>query len=375
MAHVTDLGFTMDELGDAIDAGDVRVQTHPEFPELCIFNYTEATQFSKKWNNITLQCRGLILNNRTGEIVARPWEKFFNLGERDNRIDFNGPVEVTDKMDGSLGILYQRPDGAFAIATRGSFASAQAVHATALLGDKYGYLFDYETGIGGQNAFGDMVRNYTYLFEIIYPDNRIVCNYGKMDDLVLLGGVQKERGYYVGPFVAAAMLCWDGPTTEVFNYATFGDAISAKDREGAEGIVIRSGSKMVKLKQADYVELHRIVTNLSPRTIWAQLGEGKTAKDICDQIPDEFHSYVETISNNLIEQASDLLVAIWNEFNTLYSKTVVDGVVIRKRFAKEAAGSSYKAYLFKLLDGKDITDQVWKSLRPTGDAKLVEDDA
>src|SRR5690349_5104447 len=104
MAHITDIGFTYDELNDAVADGRVRYQKHPT-KDLFIFNYTEETQFSKRWDNITLNCRGLILDDDYN-IVARPWKKFFNFGERDLEIDFNAPVEVTDKMDGSLGILY-----------------------------------------------------------------------------------------------------------------------------------------------------------------------------------------------------------------------------------------------------------------------------
>ena len=58
----------------------------------------------------------------------------------DNRIESDAPVEVTDKMDGSLGILYRRPDGVCAIATRGSFASDQALEANKIWSESYSYL-------------------------------------------------------------------------------------------------------------------------------------------------------------------------------------------------------------------------------------------
>lgn len=365
MAHLTDLGFTLLELGKAVDEGDVRTQTHPEFPTLTIANYTEDVQYRNRWNKITLACRGLIFDSVTGEVVARPWEKFFNFGQRDNRIESYAPVEVTDKMDGSLGILYRRPDGEFAIATRGSFASEQALHATRLLETVY------------EDFLVDAVGAYwldqnTYLFEIIYPENRIVCNYGDMDDLVLLGAVDKQRGHYYGPTEAGAQIAWPGPLTEVWKYDRFVDALSFPDRQGKEGIVIRSGRNIVKLKQADYVELHRIVTNLSPKTIWEMLGNGKTVAGICSDIPDEFHGYVEDIGNELLERASQIKFAALIDYNEVAMET---GTTDRRAFALKAKTKRNPALLFSMLDGKPITESIWKMVKPRGDAKsLVTDE-
>jgi RNA ligase len=377
MAHVNDLGFTLTDLFEAESRGEVRSQVHPTKPELRIYNYTEDVQFSKKWNNITLQCRGLILQvggNDNGRIVARPWKKFFNFGERDLEIDFNAPVEVTDKMDGSLGILYHDGDD-WAIATRGSFASDQAIHATRVLHEKYAEFVANLDYFGGTE---------TLLFEIIYPDNRIVVNYGLMDDLVLLGSVSKQYGFCTGPDHVAAVFGWKGPVVETFDYPTFGTAISAVDREGKEGIVIRSGSKMVKLKQADYVELHRIVTNLSPRTVWQQLGDGKTVADICAQIPDEFHKYVEEIGNELNVKASRIKYDVSLEFFEALTQcipvqrgwskdTAMNKQVDRTTFAAVASKSKHKKYLFLMLDDRPIDDVVWAEIKPRGDEPLVKD--
>lgn len=364
MVHVEKaLGFTLEDLNDAIGVGDVRMQSHPAFSNLRIFNYSEDVQYRNRWNKITLACRGLILDVSTGEVVARPWEKFFNLGQMDNRIDSMAPVEVTDKVDGSLGILYRAPDGLWQIATRGSFASEQANHATTLFEQKY---------LDGVQLTDEA----TFLFEIVYPENRIVVNYGDMDDLVLLGAVDKRYGFYHGPETAAGILDWPGPVAEVWKFDHFVDAISFPDRNGKEGVVIRSGNNIVKLKQADYVELHRIVTNLSPKTIWEMLKNGKTIAGICEEIPDEFHSYVEDIGNSLIEKVSQIKLGATLAHNDAYISSLVDGVVIRKRYADVARQyPDYKGLMFSLLDNKDITEAVWKQVKPRGDIKsLVEDE-
>jgi RNA ligase len=370
MITVEALGFSMEDLYAAVLAGDVRRQVHPEFDDLYIYNYVEDVQFRNKWNKITLACRGLIVNQQTGELVARPWKKFFNFGQRDNEIDFYAPVEVTDKMDGSLGILYQETGDykKWCIATRGSFASDQAEHATEVLATRY-----YDDLAFTQEA--------TFLFEIVYPANRIVVNYGDMDDLVLLGAVDKRYGFYHGPQAAAGMLNWQGPVTEVFNFDNFGDALSNwPQRKGKEGVVIRSGDKMVKLKQAEYVELHRIVTNLSPKTIWQMLGDGKTVDDICREIPDEFHEYVKKIGYDLIARAGDIQYQATLDFGNVLMKIGAPSypaspIPSRRAFAAEATKRDNPSLLFNLLDDRPIDDVVWKMVKPRGDVKsLVEDE-
>ena len=157
----------------------VSVQKHPH-TDLFIYNYSPLVQYQKLWNEITLMTRGLILDKEMN-IVARPFKKFFNLEEHSPGEIPNEAFDVFNKEDGSLGILYWINDKP-AIATRGSFSSDQALHATQLLRDRYGHTFD------------SLDREHTYLFEIIYPENRIVVNYGDLDDLILLAVIDSQTG-------------------------------------------------------------------------------------------------------------------------------------------------------------------------------------
>ena len=78
-------------------------QTHPTLP-LTIWNYTPAVQYGEKWDEVTLQCRGLVTGTE-GNVVARPFKKFFNLEE--NKHTPTSDFEVFDKMDGSLGLMFK----------------------------------------------------------------------------------------------------------------------------------------------------------------------------------------------------------------------------------------------------------------------------
>ena len=97
-------------------------QKHPMF-DLWILNYSKTTQYGRLWDEITLSCRGLVVNG-AGTIVAHPFRKFFNKEEHEafvnseGILDENGdvayldsnivgtipnlPFEVFEKMDGSI---------------------------------------------------------------------------------------------------------------------------------------------------------------------------------------------------------------------------------------------------------------------------------
>ena len=165
----------VDLLARHVRDGYVSVRDHPEAP-LQILNYTAAAQYDRAWDDVTRQCRGLIVHTGWDDVVARPWPKFHNYGEHEEgTLDLDALVEVTDKLDGSLGILYPAAKGQWAIATRGSFESEQAIRGTRMWRDNYSHMRP-EPG-------------WTFLFEIIYPENRIVVDYAGAEDLVLLGAV------------------------------------------------------------------------------------------------------------------------------------------------------------------------------------------
>lgn len=345
-----------DLLGDMYDRGYISLQVHPR-ETLGILNYTKKAAWEAEWNDATRKCRGLIYDMTTMRIVARPFDKFFNYEQLQDWTPPSGPVVVTDKQDGSLGIMYHEFGGNLAIATRGSFASDQALHATQILRQRY-------SGLVRQSEM-------TYLFEIIYPENRIVLDYGPMDDLILLGAVNIETGQQYTPVEAKYMLHWPGMTTEIFNAWTWEDALALEPRENAEGIVVHftETGERVKLKQEDYVALHRIVTGMTDRTVWEAIGQGKTMYDIMEPLPEEFHPWVEKVVNDLIMAASAIVVRVYEEFFKITMSLGPD--FSRKDFALAVKDHPDRAYLFKYLDGQPVWDIVWKQIKPAATRSLV----
>src|SRR2546423_5812001 len=229
MATLADI-FEPALLHTMVQEGYVRVQRHPSAP-LVIHNYTEKAQYESVWNTVTLHCRGLI-SDAHGTVVARPFGKFFNHAQPGApEVDLTAPVRVTDKADGSLGVVYPDGSGRYAVATRGSFSSEQALHATAVLRQRYGHW----TPPPGR----------TVLVEIIYPGNRIVLDYGDLDDLVLLGAVDVGTGRTYGP---DGVPDWPGPVIESFEYPSLADALAAPARGGREGLVVWFPETDVRVK-------------------------------------------------------------------------------------------------------------------------------
>lgn len=343
------LPFSTADLLYEVQEGNVTARPHKVYP-YTIYNYADKVQFSDAWNDVTLNCRGLILNDEF-HVMARPWSKFFNLGQRAMRVQPTDKVEVMDKADGSLGILYPTPEGGFAVSTRGSFHSEQAEHATELWNERYADTYN--------KALYQHASPFTFLFEIIYPENQIVLNYGDMDDLILLGAVDKYYGYYHGPREAAAFLEWQGPVVQTFEYNTISDALANTGRPNAEGFVIKAGNYLVKIKQPDYLEMHKLKFELTPKRIWEHLSQGHSLEHIVVPLPDEFQDQVMAevkVFKKAYAVTMNEVLAEWNKVKHLKSD--------RPAFAKEAKTYKHRAALFMLLDGRSIDQYIWKLLKP-----------
>lgn len=343
----------------------VKTQTHPDFPELRIANYTDSAMWDQVWNDVTMTCRGLIFDVHTEEIIARPFKKFFNYEqEQAPTLDLQTRLHVTDKMDGSLGILYQQPDGNWAIATRGSFASDQALWATGF----------YESNYSGQ---WDPNPQLTYLFEIIYPSNRVVIDYGDLHDLVLIGAVDIASGRSIS--IETAAEDWAGPVVPVmYRDETLETILSLPPRSNAEGFVLwepRSDSR-IKIKYEDYKRLHRFLTNTSEKHVWEVMMSGEDPRVVFAEAPDEFHDWLKEVINKYEILYSHEFEGAKYEFSRIVDD--LGDEFSRKDFAEKAKGNPYQSHLFKMLDGKSIDEIIWRALKPVGvgsTVRLVSSDA
>jgi len=241
-----------------------------------------------------MQCRGLITNH-SGEIIAKPFGKFFNYEEviDKNLIPWDSEYAYTqEKMDGSLGILFFY-DGEWIMATRGSFTSEQSIRGLEILKS----IYDLDR----------FVKEFTYLCEIIYPENRIVVNYGKEKITFLsvttpegeLNWTTAKSIFYLSSIKEEDVV---DSTMVTFNKETF-DTYKKLNTPNHEGFVIRfyPSNFRMKIKFDEYVRLHRILTNISNRDIWEYLKDDKPFDELLEKVPDEFNDWVkETVKDFVI---------------------------------------------------------------------------
>lgn len=342
-----------------IDQGFISVQKHPT-EDLFIYNYTQKCQFARVWNNETMKCRGLILD-KDNNIVARPFEKFFNYEEHTGEDSLLSPIpneefEVYDKVDGSLGILYWINNEPF-IATRGSFTSDQAVEANKILK-------------GYKNYFNELNRDYTYLFEIIYPENRIVVDYGKRRDLILLAVIDTKTGEEKDLFKE----CSGFPFITKFDGVDDFTKVRDIQRDNAEGFVVKFKSGMrVKLKYAEYIRLHRLVTGVNAKTIWQLLKNGDTFKDLLERVPEEFLEWVNETKRKILDEYNLAEDVALRDFERVKKLTTRKDQALKIQKIDSQRQKKLSGIIFHMLDGQDYSELIWRLIKPKADKPYKED--
>ncbi len=383
--------YDLNILNDYIERGLVIKQVHPTLP-LSIYNYSRTCQYGAQWDDITLNCRGLVLDNE-GNVIAKPFPKFFNYEEHTAEEIPNEPFEVFEKMDGSLGIYFYyereltyteryklwfngnyetgmeyceeivpnfddpyyhptpKTKGGWYMATRGSFTSEQAIK-----GMEIAKKYNYDR---------ICVPGFTYLFEIIYPENRIVVDYGKDERLVLLSIVNPEGNEI--PYEDIEMDGWDivNRYDGVSDYTKLKGMIS----NDAEGYIIRFKNGMrMKIKGDEYVRLHRILTNFSTTDIWELLMNKGDMDEFLERVPDEFDKWVKsTISElkyaffQISERAGKLHDGFrYGKYGDVYPEPS------KKEFAEFVMKQQeiLRPVMFAMWDKKPYDDIIWKLIRP-----------
>lgn len=328
------------EFREMIDAGYIKVNYHPTEEGLRILCYTAVCQAEKVWNDTTQKCRGLIVD-KDDNIIARPFKKFFNLEEYDDptivdeyALDYN--PEIYEKLDGSLGILYWIGDTPY-IATKGSFDSNQAIHATKLLHTKY------------RHTWKDLLRNKTYLFEIIYPADLHIVKYGAIDDIFLLAIISTEN-FFEYPVEIAKHLF---PVVKKYHCNDWKNVRNIIDGTNREGFVVKFGPHRVKMKYEEYWRLHYLKSGLSEKMIRKCLVSGDMSP-----VAEALSLYDEEqviFYNNLIKKYTDKYAEITDKCVEEYRTDFAT----KKDAALYFKTCKYQHILFSMYNGYDPSKITW----------------
>ena len=249
----------------------VQIKQHPVLP-LKLLNYTSRTQFKKAWCGELIVARGLVVTEG-GMIVARPLPKFFNDYELKGPMP-SGPFEVYEKLDGSciiMGFYHGKPF----FCTRGSFTSEQSIKAEEIYYKKYKDV--------------QLDHAYTYCFEIIYPKNRIVVDYGEVTDLFLLAKIHTATGIEAS-ITNAGFKC-----VQKVDHCNSFETLKQLDEVNKEGFVVKfiEDNFRMKIKFPSYSILHKQLVNIQ-QTIDGSCSEN--ISNIPDECYKEFTNQIEQLS-------------------------------------------------------------------------------
>lgn len=332
------------ELEDMINLGYIEVEHHP-FAPLRMYHYNKTCYYSGTWNETTKKCRGLIVDNEDN-IVAIPFKKFFNYEEYEDKssLPTTPSFEICEKVDGTLGIMYWVDDMPY-IATKGSFDNEQTRHANKIFHAKY------------KHNFHLLDRGCTYLFEIVYHDDRKVVNYYGTDDLYLIGIIDnsmEDVEYDIYNYCGSEVFPMKPVKYEFDDWVNIRDYVDSTNKEGF--VIKFSNNFRLKLKFEEYCQLHSIKY-------------GITRKDIFNYLKEDRGDELFTMISLLEEEDRMVLNGIIDEirgiYNNIYNICIAEkreGFETRKDAAEYINTCTYPHVLFAMMfsTGDKYKQLIWK---------------
>lgn len=250
------MNFDLNLLRQYTEKTNVCCEKHPD-ADLYLFGYYKDNGNEKPmiWDDISIHCRGLIVNGK-GEVVEHPFPKFWTyrqyltqnavLLSEDKTMEIpKGKRRILEKVDGTMVTLYWMGEKPY-LATQRSFTNIKALEATKILYEKYSHLF------------GRLDKRYTYIFEAIYPETKVLIDYGNKRDLVLIGMIDKNHNKILELPDIGFPTCKD--YTDLYGHITNFDELAALNLPNQEGFVIYfENDTMMKLKFPWYQEAHKLL--------------------------------------------------------------------------------------------------------------------
>lgn len=383
--------FSPRELSAAIDAGHVTRTRHPGLG-LSLYAYTRLCQYEHAWSEVTRRCRGLVVSDGDGAVVAWPLRKFFNTVDHARGLPYapplpTGPFRIYDKVDGSLGLVFFWR-GQWRVVTTGAFDSLQARWAQCHL---------------SYRDTSALVPGITYIAEIVYPDNRVVVDYRGRQDLVLLAvhgadGTELDLDAVADHWAGVGTVVRQWPAMpldqllQLTRADTRPDGSAARGIDGEGFVVLFANGLRMKVKYAEYQRLHRALGGVTVRDLWrakglslfaqhdvtqlskaldlprseiaARLAGGDPLTVLLRRVPDEYDEWVHGVLDGFTRRAESIQQEIDAAFRA-HAHLAGD----RRAFARalSATESAVRSGAFQRLDGNDTSLLVWHALKPRTD--------
>lgn len=243
--------------------------------------------------------RGLIFCSKTGELLSRPFHKFFNVGERADTavLDLSKKHWILSKLDGSMVRPFML-NGNIRWATKSGITdvSMQAEEFVA----KNPHYHDF--------AEQWLKMEYTPIFEWCSRKQRIVIDYPE-DQLVLLAVRDNFTGQYLHDALNDAQNIWGIPTIQAIDLSGMNQeqiVQTVRVMEDSEGVVIRfEDGHMVKIKADSYVRMHKAKSYLENERDVIRLILEEQIDDVLPLLTEEDKNRVKKLQDQILH---DILI-------------------------------------------------------------------
>lgn len=291
------------------------------------------------------ECRGLVLEYPSLELVSRSFSRFLNAGENrddDRSFDWSCPVYCQEKRDGSLIQLFNY-NGEWRVTTRFSFADSLVNESPFTWTDLFYLAFPRE--------YLDLLEpDYSYTFELESPYNRVVRWTDKPTvHLLSVFNQETELTHDAVDSIANDFNLLRPKTykiNDIFDAQRTLTEICIDDHT-YEGFVVRDvHNRRLKIKSSKYILLHKQISNNGFKDV-------DLFRIFLDDGGSEWLTYFPELRPKIIEIGErffDFRNKVLNEFNSLQSESLS-----QKEYALRVVKLPYSSLMFQLRRGYDFT--------------------
>lgn len=335
----------------------IRIYRHPVHP-IWGFKYSQIE--SPKTHPIVRECRGLVLEENSWNLVAKPFTRFFNIGEHlDEYKKFNWDnFSAYNKEDGSLTIVYKYGKS-YQVNTSGSFGLANM---SSTIDFTWRDLFWHAAPFSPKDLNKHKLDNITLVCELCSPYNKIVTIYPE-PRIFLLAAFDRRTGKELTCQKVdqiAKKLGATRPSRHYFkNKLEVRDFIEENRKKDPtwEGFVLKDSNGLrFKWKSSDYLIRHRIKDNgnvFHPKNLIPLVLENEQ-EEFKLTMPETSSALDKT--KEVLDKSLDELVLLWETYKTEQ---------YQKNFALRVKHHPLVGILFKLrkIDQLASKEQLLRAVR------------
>mgnify|MGYP007056197133 CR=1 FL=1 len=211
------------------------------------------------------------------------------------------------------------------------------------------------------------------MFEIIYPENKLVVDYGDVDDIFFIGMVDNTSGLDISPSEAHKYLgnifkfakCYDGLT----DWHNIREEFSGDNREG---FVVRfSNGFRMKMKYEDYFHKHFLKSYFTEKHVFDFYYNNKINE--LHELMKEFDEENQMLVNKMLNKFNYNYLRIRYSANEDFKKIgYAVGTKINKESAERITNEcKYPSLVFRLIRGYNIDNDIMNILKK--EIKFLED--